>query len=79
MRQESIIDYTKTNIRGDYASLDDFHLSGMGKSEKRSNSGSAPVNRELILRHCKEDQNMSDVDDFDFICHVAYDKKPLTR
>ena len=27
----------------------------------------------------KEDQNMSDVDDFDFICHVAYDKKPLTR
>lgn len=22
---------------------------------------------------------MSDVDDFDFICHIAYDKKPLTR
>ena len=22
---------------------------------------------------------MSDVDDFDFICHVAYDQKPLTR
>ena len=22
---------------------------------------------------------MKDVDDFDFICHVAYDKKPLTR
>lgn len=22
---------------------------------------------------------MSDVDDFDFICHVAYDRKPLTR
>ena len=27
----------------------------------------------------KADQNMADVDDFDFICHVAYDKKPLTR
>ena len=27
----------------------------------------------------KADQNMSDVDDFDFICHVAFDKKPLTR
>lgn len=24
-------------------------------------------------------QNMADVDDFDFICHVAFDKKPLTR
>ena len=22
---------------------------------------------------------MEDVDDFDFICHIAYDKKPLTR
>lgn len=22
---------------------------------------------------------MSDVDDFDFICHVAFDRKPLTR
>lgn len=22
---------------------------------------------------------MVDVDDFDFICHVAFDKKPLTR
>ena len=27
----------------------------------------------------KADQNMSDVDDFDFICHVAFDQKPLTR
>ena len=27
----------------------------------------------------KADQGMVDVDDFDFICHVAYDKKPLTR
>ena len=27
----------------------------------------------------KTDQHMDDVDDFDFICHVAYDKKPLTR
>lgn len=22
---------------------------------------------------------MTDVDDFDFICHIAFDKKPLTR
>ena len=22
---------------------------------------------------------MSEVDDFDFICHIAFDKKPLTR
>ena len=27
----------------------------------------------------KAEQDMADVDDFDFICHVAFDKKPLTR
>ncbi len=27
----------------------------------------------------KAEQNMTDVDDFDFICHIAFDKKPLTR
>ena len=27
----------------------------------------------------KQDQNMEDVDDFDFICHVAFNAKPLTR
>ena len=44
-----------------------------------------PKIRELLLEHgidleaLKADQNMTDVDDFDFICHVAFDKKPLTR
>ena len=27
----------------------------------------------------KAEQGMTDVDDFDFICHVAFDQKPLTR
>ena len=33
----------------------------------------------IDLELIKKDQNMTDVDDFDFICHVAFDKKPLTR
>ena len=35
--------------------------------------------RGIDLESMKVSQNMSDVDDFDFICHVAYDQKPLTR
>ena len=35
--------------------------------------------RGIDLEAMKADQGMSDVDDFDFICHVAYDQKPLTR
>lgn len=78
LRQESIIDYTKENIRGSYASLDNF-IRQWSTEEKKEKI------RELLLEHgidleaLKADQNMTDVDDFDFICHVAFDKKPLTR
>ena len=33
----------------------------------------------IDLNALKEEKNMSDVDDFDFICHIAFDQKPLTR
>lgn len=78
LRQESIIDYTKENIRGSYASLDNFIRQWSAEEKKKKI-------RELLLEHgidleaLKADQSMTDVDDFDFICHVAFDKKPLTR
>lgn len=80
LRQESIVDYTKENIRGEYASLDNFirQWSAQEKKEKiRDLLHEKGINLELL----KEEQNMTDVDDFDFdfICHVAFDKKPLTR
>jgi type I restriction enzyme R subunit len=33
----------------------------------------------IDLEALKKDQSMTDVDDFDFICYVAYGQKPLTR
>ena len=35
--------------------------------------------RGIDLDQVKADQGMNDVDDFDFICHVAFDTRPLTR
>lgn len=78
LRQESIIDYTKTNIRGEYASLDRF-IAYWNTIQKKAAVSALLRERGIDLQALKEDQNMSDVDDFDFICHVAYDKKPLTR
>ena len=37
------------------------------------------IERGIDLEMLKSEQNMKDVDDFDFICHVAFDRKPLTR
>ena len=78
LRQESIIDYTKENIRGEYASLDNF-IRQWSAQEKKEQIRNLLQEKGIDLELLKADQNMSDVDDFDFICHVAFDKKPLTR
>ncbi|MBE5802990.1 MAG: DEAD/DEAH box helicase [Clostridiales bacterium] len=78
LRQESIVDYTKENILGEYASLDNF-IQQWTAEEKKEKIRELLLERGIDLEPMKTDQGMSDVDDFDFICHVAFDRKPLTR
>ena len=78
LRQESVVDYTKENIRGEYASLDNF-IRQWSAQEKKEEIRDLLRERGIDLELLKADQGMADVDDFDFICHVAFDKKPLTR
>ncbi|MEN6316154.1 MAG: DEAD/DEAH box helicase family protein [Clostridiaceae bacterium] len=78
LRQENIIDYTKSNILGSYASLDNFILQWSAE-EKKESIKDLLLERGIDLESMKADQSMADVDDFDFICHVAFDQKPLTR
>ena len=78
LRQESIVDYTKTNIIGTYASLDNF-IRQWTSEEKKKKIQELLASKGIDLEALKADQHMSDVDDFDFICHVAFDKKTLTR
>ena len=78
LRQESIVDYTKENILGRYASLDNF-IRQWSEQDKKEAIRDLLRQRGIDLEQVKEQQGMTDVDDFDFICHVAFDKKPLTR
>lgn len=78
LRQESIVDYTKENVRGEYASLDNF-IRQWSAQDKKENIRDLLRERGIDLEQMKAEQAMTDVDDFDFICHVAFDKKPLTR
>ena len=78
LRQEDIIDYTRTNIKGEYASLSDF-IHKWKASDKKEKIRKALAEMGIDLEALKKDQNMADVDDFDFICYVAYGQKPLTR
>ena len=78
LRQESITDYTKENVRGAYATLDAF-IREWRADPKKEKIRDMLRERGIDLEKMKAEQGMIDVDDFDFICHVAYDKKPLTR
>ncbi len=78
LRQEDIIDYTRTNIKGEYASLSDFIRKWKASDKKKTIEESFRA-MGIDLKALKADQGMEDVDDFDFICYVAYGAKPLTR
>ena len=78
LRQENIIDYTRRNIRGNYADLGTF-VRKWSQTEKKEAIRQELKSHGIDLDKLKKDQHMEDVDDFDFITHVAYDQKPLTR
>ncbi len=75
---ESITDYTKENILGSYATLDNF-IRQWAAEEKREEIRNLLAEKQINLDAMKKEQGMEDVDDFDFLCHIAYDAKPLTR
>lgn len=78
LKTESIEDYTKESILGTYQTLENFIQTWNGEQKKeiiRNMLKEKGIDLELI----KKDQNMTDVDDFDFICHIAFNQKPLTR
>ncbi|MBQ0108314.1 MAG: hypothetical protein KBS34_04270, partial [Phascolarctobacterium sp.] len=78
LRKENIIDYTKHNILGEYGDLQSF-IRGWSTANKGETIAKLLAERGINLAEIKEKQNMQDVDDFDFLCHLAYDQKPLTR
>jgi len=78
LRTESITDYTRQTINSTYATLDDFIIR-WNQAERKGEIAEMMRERGIDLQALKHDQGMDDVDDFDFICHIAYGKKALTR
>ena len=76
---ESLIDYTKKNILGEYAVLDSF-LNDWNSDKRKSVILEELLKRGVFLEALREYEHIDEnIDDFDLICHLAYDKKPLTK
>ena len=75
---ESLKDYSRKNILKHYASLDDF-LRKWSEADKKQAIVDELAEQGVLLEAVREETGMTDMDDFDLICHLAYDKKPLTK
>ncbi|HBW13092.1 MAG TPA: restriction endonuclease subunit R [Proteiniclasticum sp.] len=75
---ESLIDYTKKNILEQYSRLDEF-LRTWTEAEKKQAIIDELQDDGVLLEAVKQELGKTELDDFDLICHIAYDKAPLTK
>ena len=75
---ESLIDYTKKNILQQYSRLDDFFRTWT-TAEKKQAIIEELQDDGVLLDAVREELGKTELDDFDLICHIAYDKAPLTK
>ncbi|NQW53307.1 MAG: DEAD/DEAH box helicase family protein [Rhodospirillales bacterium] len=74
---ESLRDFTKAALRKRFASLDDFLK--RWKAAERKQAILDELAAEGLPLDPIADELGKDLDPFDLICHVAFDRKPLTR
>lgn len=74
---ESLKDYSKKNITEEFASLDDF-IQRWTASEKKEELIKELAEHGVLLEALREEVGQ-DLDDFDLICHIAFDQPALTR
>ena len=74
---ESLKDYTRKTLSKEFASLEDF-LNRWNSAEKKQVI-IEELSREGVFFDALSEEISRDYDPFDLICHVAWDKPPLTR
>lgn len=73
----SLKDYTKQNLLQEFSSLDQF-LARWNEADKKSALIAELREHDIIIEDLQRDIK-KDLDLFDLICHIAWDRPPLTR
>lgn len=74
---ESLKDYSKQNITKEFSSLDVF-IKRWNETEKKEELIAELAEHGVLLEALREEVG-KDLDDFDLICHIAFDQPALTR
>lgn len=78
LHTESLVDYTKKSIHKQYSTLDDF-INRWTAEEKKTAIREELEKQGVFLDQLREQMGKDDMDDFDLICHIAYDVPAMTR
>lgn len=79
MLTESLTDFTRKAIKKHYPTLDAFRGAWKDADKKQAILDVLAEADVLIDAVKEENPALKDCDEFDIICHVAFDQKPLTR
>lgn len=82
---DSFIDYTKKNILGEFATLEAF-IRRWRESKSKRDIKEALLEQHIFIEELRQDStlrqklpNVDEIDDFDLIMHIAFDRPPLTK
>lgn len=74
---ESLKDYTKSKVKNNFASLDDF-LRTWTNAERKA-ALITELEQHGVLLDALAEEVGKDFDPFDLVCHIVFDQPPLTR
>lgn len=74
---ESLKEYTQRAIKGEFRSMDDFLVRWSGADKKEAIIEA--LEEHGVFFEALAEEIGKDFDPFDLVCHVAWDKPPLTR
>lgn len=77
---ESLTDYTRKNMLGEYATLDEF-INAWSNSSKKQAIIDELESKGVFLSEIRKKEHISitEIDDFDLLLQLAYGQKPLTK
>lgn len=78
LHTESLVDYTRKNMRSKFPTLDDFVQKWNSEDKKAAICGELEK-QGVFLDHLRDQTGRDDLDDFELICHIAYDVPVMTR
>ena len=75
---ENFIDFTRSNILKEFSTLEEF-IKTWNSYDKKQAIIDELYQHGIFLDELRESSGNYELDDFDLICHIAFDKEPLTR